>query len=96
MPSNPKQKTLTIPNVDPYVVDKLDRQAAGRGMSRSAYCRRILEAALETPAEYDRISREEKMFDSLVDILNEAVEVIRSAEDQLSRLSSEPLPKEDL
>lgn len=80
---------FTIDGLEPEVADRLSRLAAEQGISRSELIRQILRSAVETPEEYDRINREEKMFSYVVEIMTDT---IRSNQ-HIQKVLDEKFPK---
>lgn len=62
-------KSITVKNIPADVLDKIDRQAAHRGETRSQYIRDILAMITESQEEADRLDREEKMFENIANII---------------------------
>lgn len=85
MAQSGRTRTLEVRGLDPYVLEKLSRLAAGSGLSRNEYVKRLLTAAAESPAETDRVSREEKLMESVVDVLTETVQTLSEVREQLNQ-----------
>lgn len=84
---------LTISDIPKSTLDTLSRQAAERGISRSEWIRRILSAASESPEEYDRIGREEKMFSYIADVLAQTIQTNQQVQTLLAKEKDTSLPE---
>lgn len=80
-----RTRTLEVRGLDPYVLEKLSRLAAGSGLSRNEYVKRLLTSAAEHPAETDRVSREEKLMNTVVEVLTETVQTLSEVREQLDQ-----------
>jgi len=77
-------KSITVKNIPADVLDKIDRQAAHRGETRSQYIRDILAMITESQEEADRLDREEKMFENIANIIQLNIDTLKKSRQTLT------------
>ena len=77
-------KSITVKNIPADVLDKIDRQAAHRGETRSQYIRDILAMITDSQEEADRLDREEKMFENIANIIQLNIDTLKKSRQTLT------------
>ena len=77
-------KSITVKNIPADVLDKIDRQAAHRGETRSQYIRAILAMITESQEEADSLDREEKMFENIANIIQLNIDTLKKSRQTLT------------